>query len=118
MGWVSDREYSGASVLVHGHSGRPSEGRMPRLRDCNKRKPAKNQACPFRDLWKLHKKPSTISEAHSSSNVLQHLGQVPHVVCSTQVDAWNKQSQLPYRVLPGDHILEVNDISISDFVTC
>jgi len=30
-----------------------------------------------------------------------------------RVDAWNKQSQLPYRVLPGDHILEVNDISIS-----
>lgn len=30
-----------------------------------------------------------------------------------RVDAWNKQSQMPYRVLPGDHILEVNDVSIS-----
>mmetsp|Transcript_59464 Transcript_59464/g.94050 ORF Transcript_59464/g.94050 Transcript_59464/m.94050 type:complete len:442 (+) Transcript_59464:96-1421(+) len=30
-----------------------------------------------------------------------------------RVDAWNRQSQMPYRVLPGDHILEVNDISIS-----
>ncbi|CAE7240097.1 svop [Symbiodinium pilosum] len=30
-----------------------------------------------------------------------------------RVDAWNKQSQMPYRVLPGDHILEVNDLSIS-----
>eukprot|EP00913_Durusdinium_trenchii_P010454 g9801.t1 len=30
-----------------------------------------------------------------------------------RVEAWNEQSQMPYRVLPGDNILEVNDISIS-----
>ncbi len=100
-------EHSGASVLVHGHSRRPSAGRIifkgfgvSTLEGLQQKNTSKKSG------MFISRPVDSFSFSIFSSPLTS----------PTQVDGWNKQSSLPYRVLPGDHILEVNDISISDLV--